>query len=344
MINKHLISYEDIKQFLIGKKEIDIIYKMSEKYPAYGLFITIQKLGSPLINYSENREFTFDDAESFLQDYMAGTLNVKGATDILNSIIASEQNFEKLIYKINENIKAVEETSLYNKVFVPQKDDAQIIEGFSKLKIPQIFSSPFVSRYPKTVYTILAAAAIFLVLFFVPFSIQKELADHYNFDETVPLDYLNSEMRSERAVQDYSMQELDNENIFKQGMADYLAHDYRSAIREWQSLEEKLQQEKKTSFDARFEEQFYLYYALGHLALALSPKEEITDAEKEKLYSYSLLLFDNVSINNDFEYYYYALMLALNKREAEALQNLIQIDRSSAFYAKKVILEEQLFQ
>lgn len=346
MIDNNIISYEDIKQFLIGKKEIEFINKMSEKYPVYGLFITIQKLGSPLINYSENVDFTFDDAEEFLQDYLAGTLNVKSATKILNAITSSESNFEKLIYKINENIKAIEETSLHNKVFEHQKENKEILSILDKIKSNYITPNQFFLQHRKSVYIILSTAAILLVLFLSPIQLQNELEDYYNFDETVPLDYSYSEMRDSYLLHADKIDGLqDFENNFKQGMADYLAHDYRNAIKEWDGLETKLLKLKENpEFNSEYEEDYYLYSAVSYLALSLSETEKNTDDERNILIKQSLKLFDKVLIDSDFKRYYYALSLALNRQERKALENLSVINDSSTFYPKRVVLEEQLSQ
>ena len=76
------ISYEEIYQYLTGKKEIERINTLSEEIPGYGIFKYIQKSCSPLINFNIQEEFTFSEAEGFLEDYFAGILNEENSLSI----------------------------------------------------------------------------------------------------------------------------------------------------------------------------------------------------------------------------------------------------------------------
>lgn len=343
--SKISVSYDDIKQFLLGKEETGKIYQLSDKYPVFGIFISIQKLSSPLINFSENSDFTFDDVEAFLQNYLAGSLSVQEATKILNAVTTSRENFDKLLYKINENIKAIEETSLHNKAFEPQQENQKIIAGLALLRKKFVDPSHyFFNHRKKMAYSVLSMAAVLLILFLSPIRLQNGWEDYYNFDTNVPLEYLNFSMRESNLsilIKDREIQDFKNQ--FNRGMADYLANDYRSAINELDMLNNKLPALKeKPEFKIEYENQYYLYAALSRLSLAVSKKEDISDNEKEMLIKKALTLFNKVPLNRDFEKYYYALCLALDKQDDKALENLKLIDENSVYINNKIVLEEQI--
>jgi len=335
------ISYDEIYQFVTGKKELEKLKKLTDEIPGYGIFSFIQKVNSPLINFNSEVDFTFSDAEEYLEDYFAGTLNVDSATHLSNAIIAGEKNYLKLIYKINENAKAIIAANKRNDTNLPFENH-QLIEKISVLS----YTNKNVLGNRKYVYGILSAAATLLILFFVPFQIPKDLSHYYTFDDSLPLDYNLSTLRNSDAGEFENLPSYKSfEFKFKQGISEYLVKDYAAALREWDGIENELSELKKEAeYNSEYEDHFYLYKAVSQIALAQSQNVNLSQAQKMELLNNSLKIFKMVKIESDAKKYYYALCLALTGNAIEAEFFLKLIDNKSEFYAKKMILQEQIIE
>jgi hypothetical protein len=332
------ISYEEIYQFLTNKDQITKINELAKNNPGYGIFLTVQKLSSPLINFNNEVEFTFSEAEKYLEDYFAGTMSVDDATRLANAIIASKTNFIKLLHKINENTIAVHKAG--QSTLTPPVPNQEIRNKI--LSVSSYNKKLFNIR--KLSYGLLASAAILLILFFIPLNFNEELSDLYNYDGSPPLTYTESTFRNS------DMENLDDnpayrkfDTKFKLGISEYLVRNYAAALEEWKGLDaELLLLQNEANHKSHYVDKYYLYKALSMIAMSLSDKYNLDKNHKEQLLQETLLIFKKLQTDSDAGKFYYALTLALTANFSEAQKVLTTIESTSGFYNKGLALLEQI--
>ncbi len=331
-------TYKNICDFLTGKTDVIPFYNHLQREPGYGIFTEI-KLKSGSTNGTNYKDFiTYAEAEEFFEHYLAGTLSAKEAQFLKKVILGSEKAFIKIKRKIEMQISAISEAEK-NKSTGLSMDAKQS----SKLVIA---NKKHIVNDSAIISSILAIAAIFLILFILPIQFQQNLDDLYNFDSNTPLDYQTLNLRgaasnTNNGDPDYKL----FQQQFKVGMSNYLAQEYSSAISEWQKVEDKLPiLRKKPGFVDTDEKQLKLYSALSFLSMALSKKSELSEQEKKQSLLNALDQFKEMTWQNDTTKYYFALTLALNNRVDKAKDLLNDINSKSTMHRKKVVLEERLNQ
>lgn len=335
MILKEKIPYPDIVQFLTEGRVPPKLDQLTELMPGYGIFSSLQRLYDPSVPHSSNLEFTFNRAEQYLEDYFSGNLNIETANHLVQLLVISKTNYRKLIYKINENAQALE---LAAKSFV------QVHPLSQKIKWPEILRKPEGengSRYKKTRYVLLAAAAVVFVIFLLPRFYQQNLKDYYNFDRQIPLEYDHSFSRNAQENTDINTKIKQIDIKFNKGISEYLLKNYSGALKEWRGIESMLGQlTRETAYDRDYADQIYLFKAVSQIALALSDIVSLSADEKKGLLGEALLLFQNINMDRDSEKYFFALTLSLTGNVQMARPLLLSVPDSSAFYPKGSALLE----
>ncbi len=330
--------YKDICDFLTNKSDVIPFEDHLHREPGYGIFAEIKLISGSLNGTNYKDYITYAEAEEFLEHYLAGTLSAKEAQFLKKAILGSEKAFVKIIKKIEMQISAISEAE-------KNKSTGLSIEAKQSSKLVTANKKHIVND-SAIISSILAIAAIFLILFILPIQFQQNLDDLYNFDSNAPLDYQTLNLRGAASSTtngdpDYKL----FQQQFKVGMSNYLAQEYSSAISEWQKIEEKLPiLRKKPGFVETDEKQLKLYSALSFLGMALSKNSELSEQEKKQSLLDALNQFKEMTWQNDTTKYYFALTLALNNRVDKAQDLLNDINSKSTMHRKKVVLEERLNQ
>ena len=346
MSNIKQLSYQEVCQFLAGKSDLTQLKELEKSIPVYGIFNFIKKYYHSRTHQSREISLTFDKAEDYLEKYLSGEVNKQDAVDLIEAIISSEKNFQKLQYLIEQyalvfsNLKDVTE-------YENALSNREIIRQLLRLKNKKTINNSDFHFYRKKLVTgILSVAAIFLALFLIPIQFDKDLNELYNFDEEVPLDFNQSNLRG--GVLNDEITDPDYKRFkfqFNKGMSEYLAQEYANALNEWENLEGQINLLKSNpNFNSEDEKSLILYNAICRVALYLSEKENIEENEKKSFLNQSIKLFEKLPLISDIEKYHYSLALGLTGKREKALEILSSIKINSNFYNKKIILEEQLKQ
>lgn len=336
------ITYKEICQFFENSNDIHKLEELMNKFPVYGIFLfLLEHKGAT--GHQDEIHLTFEQAEDFLEKFLAGHLTKNDANYLLNAILQTERNFQILYSRIEQNVNAI--------TYLEEADEAEdrlsvgeILNQLKHLKYIDTYQNKNYYNRKKIVAGIVTIAAMFLILFLLPIELQKDLNDYYSFDESVPLEFNESGLRGNNKAE--SITDPDYKQFkfqFNQGMADYLAQEYSNALKQWTGLEDKLNIIKtEPGFDKKDEYNFIVYNALCRVALYLSDKENVDKALKQKHLKKAINLFEKLPLNSDIEKYYYALALGLINQKEKALGILSSVNKKSDYYTKKIILEEQL--
>lgn len=343
MRHSEQLSYTNVCRFLKEKNELTNLEGLESKIPAYGIYHFINTHYTFRAGKLRYIHLTFDKAEEYLEKYLSGNLNSHEAINLAEAIIYSKRNFKKLQFVLERhtdvvlNIKeaARQEITLSNREILLQLFRTKNKKAVS-ISENHIFNK-------KLIAAILSAAAILIILFIIPIRFNNNLDELYNFDKDVPLDFDQSNFRGNYPGKEITDPEYKKFKFqFNKGMSEYLAHDYSNALKDWKGIEEKIDQLKDNpDYNPRDEKDFILYNALCRIALYLSKKENY-DNNRKQLLKEAINLFEKLPLNSDIEKYYYALVLGLAGNKNKALKILSSIDINSAYYDKKIVLEEQL--
>ena len=338
------LSYQDVCKFISGEKDLAKLSELEKETPVYGIFSLLKNNFTVLTHYADESSLTFNESEAYLEKYLAGNFDKHDAYALTRAILASERNFKKINYIIEQHAIAIAEMKNQAGSEHPISDKEILIQ-LLKLK-NQKPDNNFHFHRKKIISGMLAAAAVLLILIILPLNFDNDIEKLYNFDQEVPLDYNNSALRGaeeNKEITDSAYNQFKFQ--FNKGMSEYLAQEYAKALEEWQPLQKQFNSiQDNTYFTETDKNDFILYNAVCRIALSVSEKYVTTQNDKQKLLQRSLRLFKQLPLNNDTEKYYYALALALNNNDNHALKVLSSINNSSEYYDKKIILEEQIKQ
>jgi hypothetical protein len=334
------ISYVDVCKFISDKKDIPLLKILEKETPLYGILFYLQKHHKMHKYSSQEKELTFLEIENYLEKYLAGNFNKQDALKLNTAILNSEKNFKKLFYLIEQNTRALSDIQ-YVSEFKPAKSNNDILLQLATLKE----SKPFFHLYRKQIFTgLLSALVIFMVFLLLPDKVNNDLAEYYNFSDSVPLD-VNAAILRGGVLNNKTTDSTYNQykQKFNRGMAEYLAQEYTGALSVWDSIEKELPQLRANSFFTEADERdFNLYNAVCLLALYLSKKETNDSSANETALNQAIQIFQKLPLNSDVEKYYYALALCLENENDKALTLLNAINLKSEYYNKRIILENHI--
>lgn len=339
------LSYPEVCRFLKEKKGLTNLEGTESAIPAYGIYNFLQSHYTYKQDKLPDTHLTFDKAEEYLEKYLSGKLRDNEAHDLADAIIYSERNFKKLQFILERHASVIYQISEAKEQKVSMSDREMFLH-LLRLKNKKTVNTSHSHFYnKKLVAGILSVAAILFILFIIPFQSYNNLDELYNFDTRVPLDFNQSNLRGYSLNNKITDPEYKKFKFqFNKGMSEYLAREYANALKDWKSLEGKVNQLKDNpDYNVRDEKDFILYNALCRVALYLSKKDDKNN-NREQLLNEAVNLFEKLPINSDIEKYYYALVLGLKGNKNKAIEILNSINIHSAYYDKKIVLQEQLNQ
>lgn len=318
MCKENFLQSENLIRFLKGEVDTQEEMLFKTHCEAYHFLLELQKQNTA--NISAANTFLFEDVERIIEKWFAGSSTVSELAGLKQAVLTTPKTLKHLQVLLEAHAQSMEQIPPNVLNNIPVKE--------SRLKLI------FTNRY---VQAAVAMVAVLLVVLLLPLQYEKNIAEHYNFDNKVPADFNISLMRGNGDGVDSSDQaQAKFRNQFHKGMADYLVNNYSVAVEVWKKIEPEFKSLQKGEILSLKEQQNYnFYYGVSNLALYLSTKPGLNDVQKQEKLDRALLLFKHIPQKKDVHLYFNALAFASKKMYTKSKKMLNKIDDSSMYKLKR---------